>query len=345
MVNAPVLLLAATLRFFGSAGAESQLTRANESSPLNPHNVAGVPLQTNAGDVTAFGEASTDRWKLHVKVRADASDRAPDRIRGSEGYLQLHATSWLDVTAGRVIDKWGTGYGWTPTAFVGPSRDPIDPNDRRSAYRGADMVRADVAVMNTNVSLYALSGGARAVRVYRLVQGTDVSLVYRSGGAYGVNVSRVFGDALEVHAEVARIRHITRAVVGGQYTFPHDVNAVVELYYGGDGLTSTEWEQFRDDAPSDLRRANGAFAPLRMARGYAFVRLSHSFGPRAVDAELIAIANLRDGSSIARATISRKLRPNLSAYLIHTEFLGDAGSELAYVQISRATTAGVRVYF
>jgi hypothetical protein len=338
MVSAPVLLLAATLRFFGSAGAESQLTPANEASPLNPDNVARVPYQTNAADVSAFGEASAERWKVRVKLRADATDRGADRLRAGEALVQWHAAEWLDLTAGRVIEKWGTGYGWTPTAFVGPAKDPTDPNDRRSAYRGVDMIRADAYVKGTNVSLYALEGGSVAARVYRLIGGTDVSLVWRDE-AVGINLSRVFGDALELHGELAREGDVTRAVAGGQYTFPREVNVVLEVYYGSDGLTASEWDAFRGSVEDDLRAANRAYAPLRMGRAYAFVRVHRSF------AELIAITNLRDGSTLLRAALTHKLHPSLSVYLIHTEFVGSAGSELAYLQVERVTTAGLRVYF
>jgi hypothetical protein len=78
-----------------------------------------------------------------------------------------------------------------------------------------------------------------------------------------------------------------------------------------------------------------------MARNYAFVRGDAPFGKN--DVELIAITNLRDGSSIARLTLSRKLRPNLSAYVIETEFLGSG--EMSYIQLKRLTTFGARVYF
>ena len=335
------LFLAATIRVFGSAGAEAQLTPANASSPLNPRNVAAIPFQTNVADATAFVEAATEdkRWKVRAKVRGEASDRAADRGEVGEAFVQFAATDWLDVTAGRVIEKWGTGYGWTPTAFVGPARNPTDPNDRRSAYRGRDMVRADVFVKETNVSLYALEGGDFAARVYRLVRGTDVSLVVRNDDV-GLNLSRVFGDALELHAEIARTSH-TRAVIGGQYTFPNNTNLVVELYHGTDGLTARQWDTFREI--TDLRDANARYAPLRMARTYAFTRVARPLGK--VDAELITITNLRDGSTLVRAAATYKLRPNVSLYAIETELVGGRESELEYLQVERVTTAGVRVYF
>lgn len=285
MVSASVVVLAATLRVFGAAGAESSVMPSR---------------QMNVADASVFGDAVGNRWKLHLKLRADASDQNADRVRAGEAYVQVHAAKWLDVTAGRVIDKWGTGYGWNPTSFVGPLKDPADPGDRRSAYRGVNMIRADVFVNDTGVSLYALENGRYAARVYRLIRGTDVSLVWRRG-TYGFNASRVFGNALELHVDATP----HRALAGGQYTFANDVNVVVELY--------------RDEKP------------------YAFTRIYRPF--RRVDAELIAIANLRDGSTVFRATLTRKLRANLSAYVIQTEFAGPNKP------VARLTTLGIRYWF
>jgi hypothetical protein len=351
MVKRILLLLAlafsaeaGTIRVFGSAGMESQLTPANESSPLNPRNIGDVPLQTNAADVSAFIEAAPDskRWKLRMKLRGAASDRTSDTAEIGEAFVQMRATPWLDVTAGRVIEKWGTGYGWTPTAFVGPARNPADPNDRRSAYRGADMVRADVFVKETTVSLYALEGGSFAARAYRLIGNTDVSLNVRDS-RFGLSLSRVVGDALELHGEVAKDGDAVRAVAGGQYTFANDTNVVFELYHGTDGLTRSEWNAFRDAIGDDLRQANRNYAPLRMGRTYAFTRVYRSFDK--TSAELIAITNLRDASAILRATLTYKLAPAVSAYLIDTEFAGGDGSELSLMQVERVVTAGVRMYF
>jgi len=331
---------AETFRMFGSIGAESQLSPANVDSPLNPRNVIGLPATTNSADAALFADVKSERVKAHVKLRADASDRAADHLQLGEGFVQANLRPWLDVTAGRVIEKWGTGYAWNPVGFVSPQKNPTDPTDRRAAYRGVDMLRADAFVHDTNVSLYALRDRAFAARAYRLVGGTDVSLHFRrdaGGTQQGVSLARVFGDALELHGEAAR-RHV---LLGGQYTFPKNVNVIAELYRSGDGLTDAQWRAFRDSVAASLLDANRRYAPLRMARNYAFVRADAPFGRN--DVELIAITNLRDGSSIARVTLSRKLRPNLSAYVIETEFLGSG--EMAYVQVKRLTTFGARVYF
>jgi hypothetical protein len=239
-----------------------------------------------------------------------------------------------------VIEKWGTGYAWNPTAFVSPRKNPADPNDRRAAYRGVDMIRADALLRGTSVSLYALGGGDYAARVYRLIGGTDVSL-HLTNHQQGVSVARVFGDSLELHGELAR----RRAVVGGQYTFRNNINVVAELYRDGGGMSADEWRAFRLGAGRDLLTANREYRPLQMGRSYGFTRVAWSSGNQKLDAELIAIVSLRDGSLLARATLTRKLRANVSAYLIDTELAGRASAELAWMQVRRATTLGVRWYF
>jgi hypothetical protein len=213
------------------------------------------------------------------------------------------------------------------------------------------MARVDLFVRQTSISFYALQHGAYAARAYRLIGGTDLSLYVareREPDANGVmrtkqglSVARVFGDALELHGEVAR----RRVLVGGQYTIRGGANVVVELYRSGDGLTEQQWNAFRDSVGQSLLRANRDYRPLQMARNYAFARLDLPATNQKLDLELIAIANLRDGSTLARATLTRKLRANLSAYLIDTELLGRAGSELSYMQVRRVTAAGVRLWF
>lgn len=340
---------AETFKFFGSAGAEWQLTPANAASALNPGNVAGLPYRTGSADAVAFFDATPDSraWKLHLKLRGDAAEGGNQRADVGEAFVQLNPRPWLDITVGRVIEKWGTGYAWNPTAFVSPKKNPADPSDRRSVNRGVDMIRTDLFVRGTNVSLYALDDGVFAGRVYRLVAGTDVSLHFRRDGdgtQQGISAARVFGDSLELHGEIAR-RH---ALAGGQYTFKNNVNLVAELYHGGDGLDANAFRTFRaavDSAHDErtFRSANAAYAPLRMARNYAFVRLA--LPNDKLDTELIAITNLRDGSMLARLTLTRRLRPNVSIYLIDTEFAGARASELSYMQVRRVTTAGARYYF
>jgi len=350
LASASAAASAETFRVFGSAGSEAQLSPANGASPLNPNNAGDVPYTTNSADAALYADVKPEsgRWKLHGKLRADASDRAADHLQLGEGYAQFNAAPWLDITAGRVIEKWGTGYAWNPVAFVSPKKNPADPTDRRSSYRGLDMLRADVFVRGTTASFYALRDGGVAARAYRLIGGTDVSLHFRrdgSGTQQGISAARVFGEALELHGEAAR-RHL---LLGGQYTFASNVNVVAELYHGGDGMSASDWRSFSDSVENGdattIRAANARFVPLMMARNYGFVRLDWAPPESKLELELIAIRNLRDRSSLTRATLTRKLRSNVSLYVIESDFFGSADSEFAYVQVRRLTTFGARVYF
>jgi hypothetical protein len=328
---------AATFKFFGSGGGETQLAPANAASPITPF--ANLPYRTTLADVTAFAEATNDSrtWKVRVKLRADGSDEGTDQFRMNEGSVQVNVTPSIGITAGRVIEKWGTAYAWNPTAFVSPLKNPADPTDRRSAYRGIDMLKADVFARQTNLSLYAMERGSYAARVYRMIAGTDVSLHFRHDGGLtreGISAARVFGDALEIHAEAAHVGDYVQAVAGGQYTFRNNINVVLELYHGGDGMTAREWREFCEQFDP------GAYTPMKMGRDYAFTRVAWSD-----HVELIAIANVRDKSSLARLTVTRRLRPNLSAYAIDTEFFGRDDTEFAWVPMKRVTTFGVRYYF
>jgi hypothetical protein len=269
-----------TFRFFGSAGAEGQWLTAHDTSPLNPGDFLNLRRNSNNADVTGFADLSLPDHvdKLHAKLRVSSIEagQTTTKLTIDELYWQHSFGSAVDVTAGRKIEKWGTGYAWNPTGFVNPRKDPSDPGDRLSSYRGLDMVELGVFFHDWNISLLALptvdwngphaalDGTAWAFRAYRLIRGTDFSLVASGGpGARreGLSVSRVFGAALEMHGEAAWSQSSTRNVpagmelvlrradfvqyvAGGQFTFPHDVNVVAEYFHNGNGYTAAEWKSF-----------------------------------------------------------------------------------------------------
>jgi hypothetical protein len=364
-----------TFRIFGSAGNEGHFLSANPSSPLNPANILGVPERGNSADFTAYAELvpESHAWKIHAKVRATDEDTPGHITRGELGelYAQMSVASWLDVTVGRRIEKWGTGYAWNPTGFVNPQKNAGDPNDRRNAYRGVDMLKADATFHDTNVSAYVLEHGW-AIRGYRLIHGTDVALQVarldcgnascRSGTAgnaapgvaalqMGLSLAKTFGDALELHGEAASIDHHAELVAGGQYTFRNDVNLVAEVFHGGAGLSTSQWNEYRanvDEAQSDLSRlaeVNREYVPLHMGRNYAFVRVAWPVIAQRLDVEALTISSLRDGSTFLRTAITWKPQPRLALYVVETEFVAGDRSEFDYVQVRRLMDVGLRIYF
>jgi hypothetical protein len=296
----------------------------------------------------------------------------------------------MDIQVGRKIEKWGTGYGWNPTGVINPLKDPRDPNDRLDAFRGVDEVSVDLFLKGWNFAVLAtpmipaLGNKDRgftpvgwAARAYRLIHGVDFSLSASGGSglpdSQGISVSRVFGKALELHAEAAAFHNTASYVpasggfqlerrphaeflAGGQYTFPRNVNVVVEYYHNGGNLSGREWQEYQRftdpgvsipglDTASRLTMANAQFAALQMGRDYVFNRIAFPLKLHKVEFETIAITALRDGSSVIRPAIFWFVTPNVSVYALDTEFSGKRTTELGMVPIRRQVDIGIRFHF
>lgn len=292
------------VRFFGETGSEFHLTPANPRSPLNPGDVLNVERRADSADLTLFGDLAPQdkRWKLQMKLRGSNEWRrdSTTRLDVSELNFNYSVTPWLDLTLGRKIERWGTGYAWNPTGVVNPRKDPTDPGDRRSLYRGVDMLSADLFLKGWDITLlgapeisWSGQGGRHlrsagwAARAYKLVHGVDLAFTASGGNglpdSQGLSLARVFGNALELHGEAAYIsdsvRLLPRAgglmpvrrphaevLLGGQYTFQNNLNLVAEFYHAGQGLSEREWRDlgaFTRSAALDLQR--GDPAPLALA--------------------------------------------------------------------------------
>ncbi|MFB3904743.1 MAG: hypothetical protein ACE15E_14930 [Acidobacteriota bacterium] len=410
---APVTAEKPDFRVFGSLGNETHLTPGNPSSRLNPGDFLRVPAVSNSLDFNLFADLVPEdkAWKLHLKLRGANDwnrDDTVSKIEVGELNFGVSLTSWLDVQAGRSIEKWGTGYAWNPTGVVNPRKNPSDPNDRRGLYRGVDNVKVDLFIRDWNVTLLAapeidwkgqqqvtnlsarlgasdspaaarkhLLATGWAVRAYRLIQGVDFSLSASGGNglpnSQGVSVSRVVGKALELHAEAAAFQDSVRfrpvdggwkaetrrhvdLLFGGQYTFPRSVNLVLEYYHSGNGLDDREWRNYQDmviAAGQDLAQGNPTpllldnlyYSVLTMARDYGFARLYWLFHHDTLEAEVLALANLRDGSSLLRPGLYWRIHPNWSLYWLQGELLGGVDTEFGHLQVSRVSDFGVRFHF
>ena len=199
------------ISLFGQGDTETDITPANRASVLNPGDALHVPLLSNTSDLTLFGNvtASDKRWKLKLKLHgtSDWTSQPGYKFEVSEFSFRYSVRPWLDVHAGREIERWGTGYAWNPTGVVNPPKDPTDPNDRRSLYRGVDVGGADIFEKGWEISLlgtpeisWAGKAGRHllatgwAARAYRLIEGTDFAITSSGGNGLpnseGVSVAR-----------------------------------------------------------------------------------------------------------------------------------------------------------
>ncbi len=198
-------------------------TGINQSSPFNPNNLwLNLPAWSNS--VVAEGEASYS-LASRVKItggfvnRYDYAAGGHDRLRMKELYLSWSVNSHWDVTAGKKILKWGTGYAWTPTGVLDPQRDPRDPTDRLSQYVGRELVEVrgtygshNFTAVYSSPHLFSKLQTRRredqwAIKYNSLVRKLDYSLIASFGGEqtanrYGANATYVIGQALELHGEL-----------------------------------------------------------------------------------------------------------------------------------------------
>ena len=127
--------------FFGSGGAETQLTPANSASPLNPSNVAGITYRTNVADVSAFGEIVGKAWKVRVKIRGDASDQSSDRLRTGEPNKKVGTIRNVKISNVTITDVVaGRNHGPAHAATIsGRPESRTDHPARRAASRPATL--------------------------------------------------------------------------------------------------------------------------------------------------------------------------------------------------------------
>jgi hypothetical protein len=222
-----------------------------------------------------------------------------------------------------------------------------------------------------------VAGTGWAARAYKLVRNVDLSFTFSGGNGLpnhqGVSFARVIGNALELHGELARFqdslqlvagdgawqlkrRSATEVLLGAQYTFPRNVNLIVEYFHSGTGLSSRNWNRFRSDVREGQRalesgnafpmlQQNRQFAPLRMEQDYSFTRASWPIRLNKLEAELLVITSLRDGSSMIRPGITWKVHPNWSLYWLQSQFVGGAATEFGHLQVKRASDFGLRFSF
>jgi hypothetical protein len=252
------------------------------------------------------------------------------------------------------------------------------------------MLEAELFLREWNVSLLAvpqldwqrksgryLAGSGWAARAYKLVQEVDLSFTFSGGNGLpnhqGVSFARVFGNALELHGEVARLQDSlqplsdggaarlkrqssTELLLGAQYTFPYNINLIGEFFHSGSGLSTPQWDRFRHDVhdgqrnlesgdPLPLLQRNREFTPLRMGQDYSFLRASWPIRLNKLEAELLVITSLRDGSSMIRPGITWKVHPNWSLYWLQSQFLGGTATEFGHLQVKRASDFGLRFSF
>jgi hypothetical protein len=293
----------------------------------------------------SFSLRYQDRLKFSTSLVGETqtySDTAT-QVHVKELYAGLSAGDF-DLTAGRKMLRWGTGYAFTAAGVLDPPRHPDDPGDRLSVNEGRDMVKLDwvrgqhaltaawstAAMATTGTNLHDTT----AIRYNVLVHGFDTSLITgddRGGDAFGgVTFTRVLGQAWELHGE-GIWREQAAALIGAKCTLRSGVTFVGEFY------TPPNTTYFRDSTVS----------PLAGRQHYAYgsvskTRLRELPGWKEWDVSAAMVSNLDDQSFTGIVDVSRWFGNHVSSY-VHMEFPhGGAISDYGAAPYTTAASVGVR---
>jgi hypothetical protein len=285
------------------------------------------------------------RWTLFTSLISDSitySDTAT-AVRVREAYVGLSAGN-LDLTAGRKLARWGTGYAFTAAGVLDPPRVATNPSDRLNLNQGRDMIKADYVhsphafALAWSTAAFAPAGSnlqdTTAFRYNVLVHGFDTALIAgddRGGDSFGaLTFTRVLGDAWELHGEAAWREH-EAILLGAKYTMHSGVTFIGEFF------TPPNIPYYRD--------AN--VSPTANRQHYAFLNASKSRlrelpGWKEWDLSGSIVMNLNDHSYVGVFDVNRWFGKHVSAY-VHAETpVGSKTSDYGSAPYSASTSLGLR---
>ncbi len=395
------------LKYRLSAIHETQFQQLN-STPLNVDNeLVPQPRYNSLSSADLF--LNWRAFTLDIKTDAIFSDLEDANYEYTlrELYFGHPLGDHVQITVGRKILKWGTGFAFNPTGVVEPAKDAGDPSDRLNRFQGRPIIALDAYWGNHSLTLvyanelkskgrFRLGDDELAVKFYSFIKDVDVSLIghwkEKEKIKFGFNTAFTYGDHLELHSEfIAQVgsnklyhqvldssddqiffgdfpyttkyqsskRLFYKLLMGMQYTFDSGLNLMAEYFYNRDGLTRTNWNQWRRFTlfhQKQIRQLppNGAsfpefynalntLSPDGTMRHYGFIRgylPKQKFG-----LELILFGNLVDSSGILIPTFNYYFNSHLNGWIRASYFGGREDSEFGMLFTKSSLELGLRLSF
>jgi len=218
MVATSTLLYSQDLEYRLSVVDEGTLNALNKETPINYDNsILPQPYRGNIGTSNLFVSAGMFSMLLNLSTNTDNLRSPTYSYSLRELAFDYSLSGAVDITIGKKILKWGTGYAFNPTGVVEPQRSPSDPSDRLGQNEGSKLASIDyfsgrssltfVYVNDSKIESWAWHWGTQefAMRAYTFLSGLDLSLIghYREEDRLelGTNWSYVVGNNLELHGE------------------------------------------------------------------------------------------------------------------------------------------------
>jgi hypothetical protein len=212
---------------------EVSLSRPRPDSLFNPQ---GLFLEPHRAANDLFSSARLSRKAAGGRIRLQVSagqrlnweERVHQKLMLREAYGVFTLNDHLDLSVGKKMLRWGTGYAYNPSGFADPPKDVTDPGDRLDQRLGTELIQANYVRGEHSVDLVyfaprlyftrdpILDRDRLALRYNRLWRGLDFSgMALLSSGQsarLGGNLSYVVGRSLALHGELALSRPGTRLV-------------------------------------------------------------------------------------------------------------------------------------
>ncbi len=233
-------------------------------------------LNFQKGSFTAYGLGKLEQVHNGLDWQSNAL------LYEGRAAWQINANAF--VTAGKVLPRWGKGYAWNPTNFVGRLKNPSDPDlSLEGRWLGqADFVKSfGGALRNAAFTAVALPVSEHinedfgqsdhfnlAGKLYLLWHDTDIDVMTLLSGSksarYGLTLSRNLTANFEIHGEAALVQDHTKTVIqddgttvtttsdahnylaGIRYLASTNTTYILEYYYNGQGYAKGEAEDLFD---------------------------------------------------------------------------------------------------
>ena len=336
-----------------------QLSSPSSRSLLNPGNILGLEKELTGSFLLNWrGEwffpagarenggrlVFEDTVQLHLN--RDETDLAN---MVNEFYISLNPVGFFLIDAGKQVITTGTGYFFNPSDVWSRARErKALLQDRELPPEGKVMLRGEYLFPGLALEVgwapqlvWAEDEDAALLKYFGSPQRSSPAWVKISGGCSGMdgsclfsydrqwkaglNLARVWGENLEIHAEMGWEEWeegSLKALVGANYTFAGGANLILEYLFNGSGLTRGEWERVLlyigesttpaagnencSPVAAELQRTAGFLMEAGfpgLLRHYAMARLYKELPP-AFALEQIIIQNLVDRSGLAIFSLS-----------------------------------------
>ncbi len=263
----------------------------------------------------------------------------------------------LYLEAGRQSMMTGYGYGWNPVDFADSRKDPSDPE---AELLGVDSISLKGFFGSTvSFNIYALSpsSGLGGLNYEDILPGGEITLSFpglellfsgiwdydsvdgsdcytpAAGSAFKLDVlgAGLYGEAslrkgsrnyfIDGSSPGRKSSMLWSGLLGVEYTFSSELSIITEYFYNGEGLNSSERDDFRtyiSSQPSESSEILNMYIPGYFSKQYLLLNLMQPLYEINTAVSVSALYSIDSGALMVMPEISMDLSGNLSAALVYT---------------------------